>query len=125
MDHATPNLPTRDVHATAQFYEALGFTVRLKTENWMILDRGGFQLEFFHLADHNPKESCFSACLRVDDLDGLYAEFSKVGLPDYCGAMPSMGKIEVEPYGIRLFTLIDPEGSLLRCIDNRATSSAN
>jgi len=118
MDHATPNLPTRDVQATAQFYEALGFTVRLKTENWIILDRGGIQLEFFHLADHNPKESCFSACLRVDDLDGLYAEFSKAGLPDYCGAMPSMGKIEVEPYGIRLFTLIDPEGSLLRCIDN-------
>jgi hypothetical protein len=65
------------------------------------------------MADHNPK-SCFSA--RVDDLDGLYAEFFKSWASDYCGAMPSMGKIEVEPYGIRLFTLIDP-GSLLRCIE--------
>lgn len=43
------------------------------------------ELEFFHPADHSPKENCFSACSRVDDLDGLYAEFSKVGLPNYCG----------------------------------------
>lgn len=119
MDSATANLPTRDMDATARFYEALGFTITRKKEGWMILNRGSIQLEFFPLPEHDPRESCFSACLRVDDLDGLHAEFSKVGLPNYCGAMPSMGTIEVEPYGIRLFTLIDPEGSLLRCIDNK------
>ncbi len=117
-DRITANLPSRDTDATAAFYEKLGFTTGYNDGGWLIINRGALELEFFHLSDHNPKESCFSACLRVDDLDGLHAEFSKVGLPNYCGAMPSMGTIEVEPHGIRLFTLIDPEGSLLRCIDN-------
>lgn len=119
MNHATPNLPTRDVHATARFYEALGFTVRLKTENWMILNRGGIQLEFFPMPDHEPRESCFSASVRVDNLDALYADFLKVGLPIDGPGFPCMsGPPRMEPYGLRLFELIDPEGNLLRCSDN-------
>jgi len=119
MDRATANLPARDMDATARFYEALGFTVSLKKESWMILNRGSIQLEFFPLPDHNPRESCFSACLRVDDLDSLYADFLKVGLPIDGPAFPCIsGPPRTEPYGLRLFELIDPEGSLLRCIDN-------
>jgi hypothetical protein len=83
--------------------------------------RGPLELEFFHMPDLKPKESWFSACIRVDDLDVLYADFLKAGLPEDRSSMPRIGKIEVEAHGIRLFALVDPEGSLLRCIDNHST----
>jgi len=68
MDRASANLPARDMDATARFYEALGFTIKLEKESWMILNRGSILLEFFPLPDHNPRESCLSACLRVGTL---------------------------------------------------------
>lgn len=40
MDRAAANLPARDMDDTARFYEALGFTIKLKKESWMILNRG-------------------------------------------------------------------------------------
>jgi hypothetical protein len=87
----------------------------------MVIRRGPLELEFFHMPDLKPKESWFSACIRVDDLDVLYADFLKAGLPEDRSSMPRIGKIEVEAHGIRLFALVDPEGSLLRCIDNHST----
>ncbi len=120
-DRITANLPSRDTAATAAFYEKLGFTTGYNDGGWMIINRGTLELEFFHHPDLNPKESCFSACVRVDDLDALYEEFIKAGLPDDCWSIPRIGKINVEPHGIRLFAVIDPEESLLRCIDNNST----
>jgi hypothetical protein len=64
---------------TAQFYEALGFVVGFKDDGWMILNHGALELEFFPRPDL-PRGSGFSACLRVDDLDALYADFQKAGL---------------------------------------------
>ncbi len=120
-DRLTANLPSRDTKKTAAFYETLGFTTGYNDGGWMIVNRGPLELEFFHMPDLKPKESWFSACIRVDDLDGLYAEFQKVGLPDDCRSVPRIGKIETEPHGIRLFCVVDPDGSLLRCIDNGFT----
>lgn len=122
-DQATANLPSRDLDKTAAFYEALGFKIGFKDDGWMILTRGDLQLEFFPHADLDPRTSCFSACLRVDDLDALHAEFSKCNFPDDCWSMPRMDKPEVLPFGLRMFHLIDLDGSLLRCIDNRTTTS--
>jgi hypothetical protein len=118
-DRITANLPSNDFDRTGAFYESLGFTVEFKGDDWMIISKGPLEIEFFPLAI-NPKESCFSACIRVDDLDGLYAEFSK-GLP---GCMPADIPRVTPPameHGLRMFLLIDPDGSLLRCIDNRLT----
>lgn len=46
MDHATPNLPSRDFDATVAFYERLGFRLRFRDTGWMILEREGLVLEF-------------------------------------------------------------------------------
>lgn len=122
-DRITANLPARDMDATARFYEELGFTVGFKDDGWMILNRDALELEFFPHPDLNPRESCFSACLRVDDLDALYADFEKAALPTDCWSTPRIGgPPKVEPFGLRMFTLIDPNGSLLRCICNRSTT---
>ena len=47
MDRATPNLPARDLAATAGFYAGLGFEEVYRDTHWMILARGQAVLEFF------------------------------------------------------------------------------
>lgn len=38
-DHATPNLPARDLAATSAFYRELGFHEVYRDDGWMILSR--------------------------------------------------------------------------------------
>lgn len=115
-ERVTANLASRDLDKTAAFYGALGFTPRFKNGGWMILCRGPLEIEFFPL-DVDPRRSCFSACIRVNDLDGLYAAFVKAGLPGDGRSMPRLTPPEIE-HGLRMFALVDPDGNLLRCIQN-------
>jgi hypothetical protein len=121
-DRATANLPSRDFAVTADFYGALGFAALFRDDGWMILVRGSLELEFFPMPQLKPKESWFSACLRVDDLDGLYAGFAAAadtaGLSRSATAIPRLTPPVLEPFGLRMFALVDPDGSLIRCISN-------
>lgn len=118
MDRITANLPARSTDDTAAFYERLGFRVGFKDDGWLIVKRGSLELEFFAHSELEPRTSCFSACIRVDDLDALYADFQKAGLPSDCWSIPRLTAPEIEPHGMRIFALVDLDGSLLRCIDN-------
>ncbi len=42
-DRTTPNLPSRDLDATAAFYAKLGFEVSFKDEGWMFHRVAPFQ----------------------------------------------------------------------------------
>lgn len=119
-DRVTANLPSRDFETTQRFYKALGFRVVFKDEGWMIISRGPLEIEFFAM-EQDPYQSWFSACIRVDDLDGLYAAFQRSHLPRDSRAIPRLTPPEVVD-GLRMFALVDPDGSLLRCIDNRSTT---
>jgi catechol 2,3-dioxygenase-like lactoylglutathione lyase family enzyme len=46
-DRATPNLPARDFARTSAFYVQLGFIEGYRDDGWMIMRRGGVDLEFF------------------------------------------------------------------------------
>src|ERR1700735_168951 len=117
MDRATPALPCTNFDRTADFYRRLGFAEGFKDDGWMILDRGPITLEFFLVAV-DPRTTTGSACLRVDDLDALHAAFGVVGrLPRFCRTTPGVLPIHEAP-GRRVFVLIDPDGNLLRCLDN-------
>lgn len=118
-DRITANLPARDFDATAAFYEKLGFVVDYRDVAWMIMRRGPLELEFFPYPDLDPAQSSFSACLRSEDVDVLYAAFVKAGLPG--GGIPRLTPPMTEPFGLRFFALVDLDGSLLRCIDNHST----
>lgn len=122
MDRITANLPSRDLDKTAAFYEALGFQAGFKDDGWMIMRRGALEIEFFPHGELEPRTSCFSACFRVDDLDALYADFSKANLPKDCWSIPRIDEPETKPFGLRMFHVVDLDGSLLRCIDNKTTS---
>ena len=117
-DFATPNLPSRDFEATTRFYAALGFEQRWRDEAWMILERGGCWLEFFHHHGLDPLTSWFSCCLRLDDLDGFYAACKAAGVEEGTKGQPRLHPPRTEEWGGRAGALIDPDGTLLRLIQN-------
>ena len=117
-DYATPNLPAKDMAATSAFYQKLGFSEDYVSPGWMILSRGGLQLEFFPYPDLDPSTSSFGSCLRVDDLQGLYQACVTSGIPQAHLGMPRVHPPQKEASGLTIAYLIDPNGSLIRIIQN-------
>lgn len=117
-DQATPNLPSRDFEATSLFYARLGFTESWRDSGWMILERGSLKLEFFPHPELDPGESWFSACLRLDDLDGFYAGCLAAGLEETDRGAPRLHPPRREAWGGRVGALIDPDGTLIRLIES-------
>ena len=117
-DHATPNLPSRDFSATELFYGALGFVQGWRDEGWMILTRTGVTLEFFPFPDLDLKASSFSCCLRLDDLDAFYAVANGAGIIEASCGHPRLHPPTLEDSGMRIAYLVDPDGSLMRLVQN-------
>jgi catechol 2,3-dioxygenase-like lactoylglutathione lyase family enzyme len=117
-DFATPNLPSRDFAATEKFYSALGFITGWRDNGWMILTRGALKLEFFPHPELDPKTSWFSCCLRLDDLDSFYAVCKAAGIAEKNNGHPRLRPPKMEDWGGRMGALIDPDGTLVRLIQN-------
>jgi catechol 2,3-dioxygenase-like lactoylglutathione lyase family enzyme len=118
MDHAAPNLPSRDFEATTSFYARLGFEQGWRDEGWMIQKRGDLTLEFFPHPELDPATSWFSCCLRLDDLPAFYAACVAAGVPEACRGHPRLHPPQQEASGLTIAALIDPDGTLLRLIQN-------
>jgi catechol 2,3-dioxygenase-like lactoylglutathione lyase family enzyme len=112
-DRVTANLPSSDFDRTAEFYGSLGFEPVFRAEGWMILRSGPLEIEFFAMKQ-KPETSWFSACVRVRDLDSLHERYSRAGLPQT--SVPRLTSPEPDS-GLRMFALVDVDGSLLRCIE--------
>lgn len=117
-DRAVPTLPSRDLDATAAFYEALGFVESYRDAGWLIVNRGDLSLEFFPHRELDPSTSDHQANLRVDDLDALHAEFARAGIPLSVTGIPRLTPIEPQDWGARAAFLIDLDGTMLRLIEN-------
>lgn len=117
-DRAVPTLPSRDLDATAAFYEALGFVESYHDAGWLIMSRGGLTLEFFPHRDLDPATSDHQANLRVDDLDDLHAAFALASIPHGVTGIPRLTPIEHQPWGARAAFLVDLDGTMLRLIEN-------
>jgi catechol 2,3-dioxygenase-like lactoylglutathione lyase family enzyme len=114
----TANLPSSDFTATAEFYTKLGFDEAFRNEGWMILKRDGLELEFFPHPEVDKRTSWFSACIRLDDIDTMLAEWQTVGLPGGETDIPRLTDAFQLPDAPRMFALVDPDGSLLRVLEN-------
>ena len=117
-DHTTPNLPSRDFEATSSFFGGLGFAQSWRDSGWMILRRGSLSLEFFPYPELDPASSAFSCCLRLDDLGQFYQACLDAGIPEQRQGMPRLNPPRVESSGLTIAYLVDPDGSLLRLIQN-------
>jgi catechol 2,3-dioxygenase-like lactoylglutathione lyase family enzyme len=109
-----PILPSRDLEATAGFYEELGFERRgLWPGEYLIVMRWDLGLHFFHHPQLDPWTSIAGCYLYVKDADALHAEFAALGLPD--SGIPRLhGTPEDADHGLREFAVVDPDGNLLR-----------
>ena len=113
-DRTTPNLPSRNLRETAAFYARLGFEERFRDDGWLILSRGPLELEFFPWPAIDPRTTIASCCVRVDNVDELHAAFATAGLSEK--GTPRLTSPKNEPWGLRTFALVDPDGNLLRCL---------
>jgi hypothetical protein len=117
MDRATPNLPSRNFQKTAEFYSSIGFVQGFRDDGWMILSNGTMTLEFFSHPELNPSTSWFSSCFRLDDLDSFYAACKAAGVPESTSGFPHISPPKKQG-DMRIGALIDPDGSLIRLIQN-------
>jgi catechol 2,3-dioxygenase-like lactoylglutathione lyase family enzyme len=117
-DHVAANLPARDLDETAAFYAWLGFGVEYRSADWMVLRRDALELEFFLHPDLEPASSWHNASVWVADLDALHRAWAAGELPPE-GA-PRLTEPAYLPSGYRMFALVDPNGSLLRCLQLRS-----
>jgi catechol 2,3-dioxygenase-like lactoylglutathione lyase family enzyme len=76
-------------------------------------------LEFFPYPDLDPLSSSFSCCLRLDDIDALYEAARAAGIPEARIGHPRLHPARVEDSGMRIAYLIDPDGTLIRLVENR------
>ena len=118
VDFATPNLPSRNFDDTESFYSRLGFETDWKDAGWMILRRGDLTLEFFPFPDLDPTQSSFSCCLRMDDLDAMVSAIRAADIPVDCTGAPRLHLPRLEHSGLTIAYLVDPDGTLLRLIQN-------
>lgn len=115
-DRAVPNLPSRDLVATAAFYAGFGFVERHRDDSWLVVRRGDLQIEFFRKDDLDPRHHDFGCCVRVEDLQELYDAVRRAGVPEKRYGLPSVRAIATQPWGQQMSTLLDPDGNLLRMI---------
>lgn len=85
----------------------------------MILTRGSIQLEFFPHPELDPATSWFSCCLQLDDVDEFYAACVAASIPEARWGAPRLHKPAIEESGLRIGALVDPDGTLIRLIQNR------
>jgi len=119
-DHATPNLPARDFLKTERFYAKLGFAASYRSGHWLILQRGGLQLEFFPWPDLDPAQNSHSCCLRLDDLDAVVERCHEAGIAEARQGLPRLVPPQKDISGLTIAYLVDPDGNLLRLVQNPA-----
>ena len=118
VNRATPNLPSRDLGATSDFYRRLGFAEEYRDTGWLIMARDGVSLEFFRFAELDPGTSSFGCCLRLDDVDEFFQTCEAAGLPVTMRGWPRLHPPKMEESGLRIGALIDLDASLLRLVAN-------
>lgn len=112
-DVAIPILPSRDLARTLEFYRQLGFDGFIHSQGgYAILMRGSVEVHFFEYRKVDPEKSHAGCYLRVQDVDAIYWDFTKAGLPRT--GIPRQDALENKPWGMREFAVVDPDGNLLR-----------
>jgi len=114
-DRFAPILPSRDFDATQQFYETIGFELVNRREppdfTWMIVGRNDLWLHFFP-HEHDPHVSNWMVYLHLENPDEWADAYRTLGLPKT--GIPRFGDILDREWGMREFSLVDPDGTLLR-----------
>jgi catechol 2,3-dioxygenase-like lactoylglutathione lyase family enzyme len=122
--HTGVEFHVADVEASLAFYQALGFRVAQRWQEWIRLDRDGAQLVLFSdeyvrrkpkrsphyfgpWIDGYPRGVGVEVVIEVADVDAVHAAAVAAGLRIVKG-------LEDRPWQARDFRLADPDGYFLR-----------
>lgn len=106
--NAVPKLLTRDLARTADYYsQYLGFEIINMYGDYLILRRDETWLHFGLVQDVDPKTNMCSTYVYVRGIDMLYEQCKAEGI------LRQNAWLADRPYGMRDFSLIDPDGNLL------------
>lgn len=116
-EYAVPILPSRDLNETLDFYARLGFELRGDPPDrydYLIIGRGGVELQFFHDPEVDPLTTAAGCYVRVPDADALHREWADAGVPSDPATGSRLQPPDDREYGMREFALVDRSGNLLR-----------
>jgi hypothetical protein len=103
-----PFVPAIDFEISKKFYETLGFAKQFENSDIaaFAIGSGGFLLQNYYQKDWADN---FMMQLLVDDLDAWWAHIQTLDLPARFGVVAPRAP-EMQPWGLRESTLIDPAG---------------
>ncbi|UQB69433.1 bleomycin resistance protein [Epilithonimonas zeae] len=104
-----PKLPFIDKEKTLQYYQNLGFEFPADYGQYLIAVYNNSELHFFEFESLIPEKSDFMLYLKIsNNIDKFYQQIQDKGI-----AIHPNGSLETKPWGMREFSLIDPNGTLL------------
>ena len=114
LDLVIPVLPARDLSETLAFWASLGFDTVSQHPGYAVVRRGTLEL---HFSGHgfeglDPAASYAMCYLRMADVDALHGVMQAAGLP--AEGIPRLSAVEDQPWGMREFHVVDPNGTLAR-----------
>ncbi len=108
FQHVAPVLPAQNIADTVEFYiQKMGFEARYQDEGYAIVVRSGVQLNFWQCDDRYIAKN--TACyVYVQGIETLYAAYQAQGI------IHPNGALEVKPWGVKEFTVLDHNGCAIR-----------
>jgi len=103
----TPQLPVRDVEAAQRYYrDFLDFKIAWRSEDGSFgaVYNGSTEVFFARSEEPRPGSVC---CVRVDDVDAVYAACRTAGAKILC-------ELETKPWSMREFSVEDLDGHVFR-----------
>jgi catechol 2,3-dioxygenase-like lactoylglutathione lyase family enzyme len=108
-------VPAKDFALSKRFYQDLGFTLASDTDGVAYLHHGESS---FLLQDYWVEEfgRSFMMHLLVEDVDAWRKKIDDAGIAAKYGV--KVGPVELQPWRMRDFVLLDPSGVLWRIAQN-------
>lgn len=106
-----PKLPMRDKLITRNFYcEKLGFKLigLDHFDDYLMLKRDEIELHFFKFELLNPLENYGQIYIRCNDIEVFYNQLIENQV-----AIHPNGTLQLKPWGIQEFAILDPDLNLL------------
>jgi catechol 2,3-dioxygenase-like lactoylglutathione lyase family enzyme len=106
-----PKLPMRNKVATREFYiDKLGFNFfgNADYDGYLMVEKDNIQLHFFEFKELNPLENYGQVYIRTNNIEDWYKLVIDRNL-----MLPQAGHLEKKPWGMKEFSLLDPDHNLL------------
>jgi catechol 2,3-dioxygenase-like lactoylglutathione lyase family enzyme len=133
VNRVEPVLPVHDLDRAMRFYERLGFAVRSHDAGYGYADRDGLRLHLRASPELDLYSSYSEVYVDTADVDALHAQWQSLGLQPVAGNISpelqaelrrraqsgdAIGliseRVEDKPWGVREFSLRDPDNNQLR-----------